>query len=171
VFTVATWEPDPGDPDDTVDPADVDRAVVKARDELDVVAFFGDVREWESYVQTAWPALFDPDDLVVHSVPSGRPSQTIAWDMRGHVYDFAKACEAVEAEIVEGSFTHDGNAVLMRHVANARRRPYRDAVGIGKESKDSPRKIDAAVCMVGARMVRRLVLAAAPRKKRSGTVW
>src|SRR4029079_5422375 len=116
VFTVATWEPDPGNPDDNVNPAEVDLAVIRARNELNVVAFFGDVREWESYVQTTWPALWDDDDLVVHAVPTGRPTQKIAWAMRGHVYDFAKACEAVEADIVEGSFTHDGNPVLMRHV-------------------------------------------------------
>jgi hypothetical protein len=78
--------------------------------------------------------------------------------MRGHAYEFAKATEACHAEIVEGAFTHDGHSAVARHVGNARRRPYRDAVAIGKESPDSPRKIDAAVCVIGARMVRRMVL-------------
>ena len=48
-------------------------------------------------------------------------------------------------------------------MANARRRPYRDAVAIGKESPDSPRKIDAAVCVIGARMVRRIALGSGKR--------
>ena len=170
VFTLGVWEPDPNNPDETVDVADVDRVVELAFQNLTVVAFFADVREWESFVLTEWPRRYSAQ-LVLHAVPAGRPPQPIAWDMRGHSYEFAKACEAVEAEIGDGSFTHDGDSRLARHVANARRRPNRDAVGIGKESKDSPLKIDAAVCMIGARMVRRLVLSAAPKKKRSGGVW
>lgn len=156
VFTCGVWEPD-GRAGETVDVADVDRVLEVIFERLRVSAFFADVREWESYALTAWPRRFG-DQLKTWAVPKGRPPQQIAWDMRAHTYEFAKACEAVEAEIVEGSFTHDGDSRVARHVANARRRPHRDAVGIGKESKDSPRKIDAAVCVVGARMVRRVVL-------------
>lgn len=170
VFTLGVWEPDPGDPDRTVDVGDVDRVIELTFAHHNVVAFFADVREWESFALTEWPQRYS-SQLVVHAVPQGRPPQPIAWDMRGHTYEFAKACEAVEAEIADEAFTHDGNSFLARHVSNARRRPYRDAVGIGKESKDSPLKIDAAVSMIGARMVRRLVLAAEPKKKRTGTVW
>lgn len=157
VFLIGVWEPDPQDPDETVNVADVDRVVRLMFEHYRVVAFFADVREWESFALTEWPERH-ASDLKIHSLPNGRPPQSIAWDMRGHSYEFAKACEAVEAEIQDGSFTHDGNSSLARHVANARRRPIKDAVGIGKESKDSPNKIDAAVCMIGARMVRRLIL-------------
>jgi hypothetical protein len=168
VFTLGVWEPDPQDPDETVDVADVDRVVEKTFELFNVVAFFADVREWESFALTEWPRRYQ-DRLVVHAVPQGRPPQSIAWDMRGHSYEFAKACEAVEAEIADGAFRHDGDSRVARHVGNARRRPHRDAVGIGKETKDSPRKIDAAVCVIGARMVRRMVLAEEP-KARSGIV-
>lgn len=170
VFTLGLWEPDPNDDDETVDYADVDRVVELAFASHNVQAFFGDVREWESFVLTDWPRRYGAQ-LAVHAVPGGRPPQPIAWDMRGHSYEFAKACEATEAEIREGAFTHDGDSRVARHVGNARRRPYRDVVGIGKESRDSPRKIDAAVCVVGARMVRRIVLAADPKSKRTGIVW
>jgi len=40
-----------------------------------------------------------------------------------------------------------------------RSRGHRGRTSIAKESPDSPRKIDAAVCAIGARMVRRPVLA------------
>lgn len=170
VFTLGVWEPDPGDPDETVDVDDVDRVVTGAFDRFQVAAFFADVREWESFVLTEWPRRYG-GDLRVHAAPNSRPSQPIAWDMRGHVYEFAKACEATEAEIVEHGFTHDGDRRVERHVINARRRPYRDAIGIGKESRDSPRKIDAAVCVIGARMVRRIVLTSATAKRRTGVVW
>jgi hypothetical protein len=157
VFTLGVWEPDPNDPEDTVDAAEVDLTVEEAFRDLNVVAFFADVREWEQFALTTWPQRY-ADRLKVWAAPGARPAQPVAWDMRGHAYEFAKATEACHAEIVEGVFTHDGDSRTTRHVGNARRRPYRDAVAIGKESPDSPRKIDAAVCVIGARMVRRIAL-------------
>lgn len=158
VFTLGVWEPDPGDPDSVVDVADVDRVVDLTFQNHRVVAFFGDVREWESFVYTAWPLRYE-ERLQLKSAPNGRPPQSIAWDMRGHGYEFAKACEAAESDILDGSFTIDGHPALMRHLSNARRKAYRDAVTIGKESPNSAKKIDAAVCLIGARMLRRMVLA------------
>jgi hypothetical protein len=158
VFTLGVWEPDPNDDDDTVDVAAVDAEVMKAFDTFNVAAFFADVREWESFAKVEWPRRYK-DRLDVWAVPTGRPAEPIAWDMRGHVYEFAKSAEMVCQEIIDRDFTHDGNPATGRHVVNARRRPYRDAVSIGKETPNSPRKVDAAVCVIGARMVRRLVLA------------
>jgi hypothetical protein len=162
VFTVGVWEPDPShDSRDVVNTAEVDLAVRRAFERFKVLGFFGDVREWESFVKTAWPDDL-ADGLLVHATPASRDPQPIAWDMRSHVVEFGSACEMVEAEIGDGAFTHDGDSRLARHVANARRRPTRGVVTIGKESPDSPKKIDAAVCMIGARMVRRLVIAKRP---------
>ncbi len=157
IFTLGVWEPDPNNPDETVDAGLVDLTVRKAFEDFRVVAFFADVREWEQFALTEWPERYK-DKLKVWAAPQARPPQPIAWDMRGHSYDFAKATEACLEEITNQAFTHDGHSATTRHVGNARRRPYRDAVAIGKESPDSPRKIDAAVCVIGARMVRRIVL-------------
>jgi len=172
VFTLGVWEPDPAhDSETTVDAADVDRVVRRAFDEFTVVAFFGDVKEWESFTLTEWPSRY-ADDLEIWAAPTANPPQAIAWDMRSHKDEFAKAAEVCHAEILEGAFTHDGDPRTARHVGNARRRPYRDMVSIGKESPDSPRKIDAAVCVIGARMVRRLALGKSRKKrKRTGVVW
>jgi hypothetical protein len=164
VFTLGVWEPDQYDPDDTVDAAMVDLEVERAFASYNVVAFFADVREWEQFTLTTWPQRYG-DRLKVWAAPSARPAQPIAWDMRGHSYEFAKATEACLAEIEDGSFTHDGHSAVTRHVLNARRRAYRDAIAIGKESPDSPNKIDAAVCVIGARMVRRLALASTSKKQ------
>lgn len=169
VFTLGVWEPNPAhDSPETVDVADIDRAVLQAFDRYHVVAFFADVREWESFALTEWPRRHG-HDLKVWAAPQARPPQVIAWDMRGHSYDFAKATEACHADIVEEKFTHDGDSRTARHVGNARRRPYRDAVAIGKESPDSPRKIDAAVCVIGVRMVRRMALGSGKKMKRAGS--
>jgi len=171
VFTVGVWEPHPRHDTDSVVPvADVDRIVEAAFARWDVVGFFGDVQEWESFVKIDWPTRFQ-DRLQIMAVPGGKAPESIAWDMRNHVYDFTRAAELVEAEINDGAFTHDDHPVLARHVANLRRRPNRYGISVGKESPSSPRKIDAGVCMIGARMVRRLLLAAAPKKIRSGRVW
>lgn len=170
VFALGVWEPDPNDDEDTVDASDVDRVVRLAFDRFYVPAFFADVKEWESFALTEWPSRYR-DELKLWAVPTGKPPQSIAWDMRGHVAEFARAAEACHAEIREQGFTHDGDPRVARHVANARRRPYQAMVSIGKESPDSPRKVDAAVCVIGVRMVRRLWLASPKRRrKKAGRV-
>lgn len=171
VFTKNVWEPNPAhDSDDAVDVADVDRVVQQGFDSLNVVAFFADVQEWESFTKIDWPSRFR-DRLSIMAVPGGKDPQPIAWDMRSHTFEFTREAELVEAEIRDGLFTHDDDPRLNRHVANLRRRPNRYGISVGKESPASPLKIDAGVCMIGARMVRRLVIAAGPAKKRSGIVW
>lgn len=168
VFTIDVWEPRK---DHVVPVADVDLAVAETFDRLSVVAFFGDVREWESFVKVSWPAAY-AGDLEVMAVPGGKDPQWIAWDMRGHEWDFTQAAELCAAEISEDAFTHDGDSRVARHVGNMHRRPNRYGCSVKKESPDSDRKIDAGVCVIGARMVRRLAIAAgAGKKKRSGIVW
>lgn len=164
------WEPDPShDTDDVVDVVDVDLAVSHVFETYNVVGFFGDVQEWESFVKVEWPTRFG-DVLELSAVPAGKDPQSIAWDMRSHTREFTLEVELVEAEIRDGLFTHDDSDALHRHVVNCRRAPNRWGVSVSKESRDSPKKIDAGVCMIGARMVRRLALAAQPKRKRSGVV-
>ena len=170
VFVVDVWEPDPAQPDDLVDVHDVDLAVARAFERWRVVGFFADVREWESFAKVSWPEAY-ADQLEIMAVPGGKLPEPIAWDMRSKVYEFTVEVELVEAEVLEGQFTHDGDSRLARHVGNARRRANRYGYSIAKESPDSRRKIDAAVCVVGARMVRRRVLAGGGKKgKQAGEV-
>lgn len=171
VFGVPTiWEPDPAhDTDDTIKVEQVDTAVEVVFATHNVVGFFADVAEWESFTKVTWPKSFK-DRLRVEAVPAGKDPQPIAWDMRSHVREFTLEAELVDAEIAEQGFTHDGNPILTRHVSNARRRPNRHGVSVGKETPSSSLKIDGCVSMIGARMVRRRVLAADPKKKRSGVV-
>lgn len=164
------WEPDPNDEDDVVPVEHVDLAISEVFANHNVTAFFADVREWESFTKIDWPNRFG-ERLRLMSVPNGKDHQQIAWDMRGHVLEFTRASELTWAEINERSFTHDGNPVLVRHVHNMRNRPNRFGISVGKESPGSPLKIDAGVCLIGARMVRRMVLAMPASRKRSGVVW
>ncbi len=166
VFQVGLWEPQD---EEEVDYADVDRMVGFAHDYWDVRAFFGDVREWESFVKISWPEAY-ADGYDIMAVPSGKSPQSIAWDMRTHTFQFTAETELVLAEIEEGEFRHCGHPGLARHVGNARRKANRYGVTIGKESPGSSKKIDAAVTMIGARMVRRLLLAAPQKGKQPGEV-
>lgn len=176
VFDAGVWEPDPNDRDDRVPVHEVNAAVARAFDRWQPVAFFADVREWESFVHTSWPEAFG-DRLLVAASPRGRNAGPIAWDMRARTQEFTLAAEACHSEITERQFTHDGSSVVARHVANARRRPNRYGISIGKESPRSPLKVDAAVCVIGARMVRRIVLGSpewtkrTAKKSRSGRVY
>ena len=56
------------------------------------------------------------------------------------------------------AFKHDGSPALRTHVHNAKRRPNQWGYSIGKASRDSHQLVDLAVCMVGARMGRGIVL-------------
>jgi hypothetical protein len=152
------WEPDPGDPESVVPVEDVDAAVARAFDTWKVLGFFADVQEWESFTKVEWPRRHGRR-LKVKAVPGGKSPEPIAWDMRTNESVFTKAAELCQDEILEGKFTHDGDPRLARHVANARERPNRYGTSVRKETPDSPKKIDGAVCVIGARHVRKLVAA------------
>lgn len=152
-----------------VDRAAADLAVRTAFDRFDVVGFFADVREFESYVDT-WG--FEFGDRLLIDATTGRSRAAVAFDMRAKVPEFTPAVGRTLAEIKQKALTHDGDSRLTRHVLNARRLPTRYGVLIRKESRDSPHKIDLAICLIGARHVRRLILAspewAKRGRKRSG---
>lgn len=162
-FEIAAWEPNRQVEDWTVPAAEVDAAVDRAMKQFDVWAFFADVREWESFVKITWPDRY-ADDLRVWAKSGGVDPQPIAWDMRSRSHVFTRSVELVEQEIYAKSFKHDGADVTTRHVANARRRLNSVGVSIGKETRDSPLKIDGAVTLIGARMVRGLVLSSSEWK-------
>lgn len=170
VFTLGVWEPAAGE---TIDAEAVDAKVQEAFRDYQVLAFFADVREWESYVKNLWPDRYR-DELLLWAVPGGKMPEAIAWDMRNgaHTYAFGQATELCLAEIKDGGFTHDGDWRLSRHVGNCRVKEARGLEMVKKESPKSPNKIDSAVCMIGARMVRRLLLESDVYKNRSkGSGW
>ena len=81
----------------------------------------------------------------------------IAWDMRSHAYQFAEAAEPAFTEIQQQTFTHDGDSALGEHVSNCRVNEFKGRWSVKKESPKSSKKIDLAVCMIGARMLYRHV--------------
>lgn len=172
VFTIGVWQPKSVHADDKpmVDVQAVDDRVDFAFATWNVIGFFADVREWESFTKVAWPERYrDKLELWATSRGAQQP-EPIAWDMRGKDFAFTTAAELAEAEIMQHMFTHDGNALLTEHVLNARRHEGRYGITVRKESRKSSKKIDACVCLIGARMVWRLAREkAGSSKKRERT--
>lgn len=189
-ITIGMWQKPPGERGKTwtVSRAAVDLAVRQTFTRFDVVGFFADPshalddesqeRYWDQTIDE-WHRDFK-DRLLVWAQPS---KHAVMWDMTSHLRtrEFTEAAERTAAEIEESvrclqrdeppMLTHDGDHRLRMHVHNARRRPNNYGVSLGKEHRESQRKVDLAVCMVGAGMVRRLLLNSGKlTQKRSGVV-
>lgn len=176
IFTIGVWQPKAADPDNKpmVDVQAVDDRVDFAFATWNVIGFYADVREWESFTKVAWPERYrDRLELWATSRGAQQP-EPIAWDMRGKDFQFTTAAELAEAEVMQHSFTHDGNPLLTEHVLNARRHEGRYGITVRKESRKSAKKIDACVCMIGARMVWRLARergGVSKKKQRTGKAF
>ena len=156
IFKIGHWAPEKAS--GLVNVPKVDAAVRKAFEDYQVVAFWADVREWESFTRTTWPEDLG-DGLILPAVRGqGMSASLVAWDMRSHAYQFAEAAETAYDEIQKQAFTHDGSADMGEHVSNCRVNEFKGRFSVKKESPKSPKKIDLAVCMIGARMLYRAVL-------------
>ena len=164
-----------------VDRSEVDQRVRSLLDTGQVVAFYADPSHakdddatgfWDSTID-AWHRDYH-NELQHWAVRSGDRSHSIMWDMtspsRTAEHTLAAQAFIDDLESQPAQLTHDGHPALVQHMKNARRRPGRYGVGLGKEHRESSKKIDLAVCAVGARMLRRLILNA-PGRRRSGRVY
>jgi len=106
--------------------------------------------------------------LKIWATPGARIGNSVLFDMRiktvgGQARNqmFTQAAmQTVEdiEELGESAFTWDGDGVMLAHFNNAKRRPNPWGVSLGKVTRDSKKHVDLAVCAVGARMGRRIVL-------------
>lgn len=179
VFTIGLWQRPAGNFSWTVDRAAVDLAVENAFEMYRPVGFFADPsdtrddtgeRYWEALID-AWHKRYK-DRLTLWAKKTGDQQHAVAWDMRTptHQLIFTEAAERFVSDVEDASFGHDGSAGLKQHVKNARRRPNKYGVSLGKEHRESSRKVDLAVCAVGARMLYRL-MSNREKQTRSGRVW
>ncbi len=82
---------------------------------------------------------------------------------------FTQAAMQTAQDIDEhGTLTWDGDARLQTHTHQAKRRTNPWGVSLGKVTRDSDKHVDLAVCMVGARMGRRIVLNSGKVRRRTG---
>jgi phage terminase large subunit-like protein len=137
-FVLGLWERPDGPRGDgwEVPREQVDTAVHDAFRAFTVLGFYADVALWESRIAD-WAETYG-EGLVVKS--DGR--NPIAWDMRQSLQRVTRANERLMRSIIDGKIGHDGDLALRRHVLNARRRTNNYGVSFGKESAESPRKVD-----------------------------
>ena len=174
----------------------VDRRVEKMFERFNVVAFWGDPSHAKDDAEdesSYWMPMLDKwmrkhkDRLDPKHWPvkSGLAKHAINWDMSGadKTKTFIAAAEQTvedfetlnDVEEYEPSFQIDGHPVLVAHLKHAieHEDPRGWGTSLSKEQKDSPKKIDAAVCLVGARMLRRVVLNAHEEEEIEdpGEIW
>lgn len=141
LFPIKVWDPE--DYGGEVPKEQVDSMVDFVFSKYDVVAFRADVKEFESYVD-AWTTRYKKRLKV--KATAGHP---IAFDMRGQTKQFGLDCEKFLDAVLEEAVYHNGSPILAQHIGNAHRNPTKfGTISIRKAAKDSPRKIDAAVCAV-----------------------
>lgn len=141
-----------------------------------VLAFFADPGSgqddddgemyWDAHIDL-WGQTWG-SKLALRSVMSGPKAHAVRWDMRDprNQETFTEAVKRTHADVLERTLIHDGHKVLRTHVINSRRRTNRWGITIGKEHRESARKIDLAVCAIGARMLRRMILNSPKRAKK-----
>lgn len=176
LVTLGIWEKPTGARGQTwiVDRFDVDQRVREILQREKVAAFWADpshAKDDEGFGY--WDAVIDGwhrdfgDAFQMWAVQSGPNRHSVMWDMswpQNHKL-FTQAAEHFVTEIEEQAkpdqpltLTHDGHPMLVAHMRNARQFPNKFGRSLMKEHRESKRKIDLAVCAVGARMLRRIIL-------------
>lgn len=182
-FTIGMWQRPPGERGEgwTAPRAVIDAAVDEMFDRYNVVAFWADPShaEDDETLERYWDDLIDQwharySDRLQLWAQKGKHS--VMWDMASpaRAAEFTAAAERTVADIeraalevvagLDPSFTWDGDARLRRHVHNARDYPTKWGTSLGKANRSSKQKVDLAVCMNGARMLRRNVQLTPPKK-------
>lgn len=150
----------------------VDAAVHSAFQTYTVKAFYADVSLWESYIAN-WSARYGPQLLVKGPDLGGN---AIGWDMRGATKRVTMANEMLMQTILDGNICHGDesnplNVVLRRHLLNARRRENGYGVSFGKESRESPKKVDAYAALMIAFAALNDLRQKVTSKPRTGQGW
>jgi hypothetical protein len=125
-----------------VDSDAVDAAVVAAFTKFKVVGFYADPPLWQDYIDN-WAKEYEAQLVVKSSA-----KHAIKWYTKRDV-QMAEALERLHTAISNGDMSHDDDTrlgkVMTRHFRNARRWKRRGGTVIGKEGKNSPMKLDAAI--------------------------
>lgn len=190
VFQLGVWQRPRGERGkDWLVPRPLVDSTVRAAMDRYQVAWFGvdpsparddetEALYWAQLVD-AWHQDFR--DLLPNWATPGTTGHSVKFDMRlsqpggaERNRRFTEAAMQTARDIDEdGTLTWDGSPALRLHVHNARRRPNKWGVSLGKVTRDSHKLVDLAVCMVGARLGRQIALNSGKTatKTRTGKVW
>lgn len=125
---LALWEPDPNDPEWTVDRDEVNAAIEKMFSTYTVRMLWAD------------PSFYEPDVLAWSKKWRRRVERIPPTNHR-----MAPMAQQFLADVVAKEIGHDGDLSLQRHVLNA---VATDTGSFKKEKKNSPRKVDLLACAI-----------------------
>lgn len=168
-FLVGIWEKPTGDRGRgwRAPREQIDGRISEAFDRFNVVAFWADpshskddedgTRYWDVVIDR-WHTRYG-EQLQYWAVQGGNHRQSIMWDMATPANQalFSEAVVRFRDEVEDHEFRYDGHPALRTHLINARVAQGRFGMVIRKPARGGRRKIDAAVCAIGARMLARLV--------------
>lgn len=143
-FPISIWQKPEGPAGDTweVPVESVDSMVHMCFRELDVRAFFADVALWESYIDK-WSDQYREQLRIKAS-----PRSAIGYDMRNSLKILTHTNEALVQAIRDGRIQHNGDRLLRSHVLNTRQRENSYGTSFGKESRESPKKVDGYAALL-----------------------
>lgn len=186
LFLIGLWEKPRGKRGDTwLSPRnEVDARVREAFRTFNIVAFWADPSHAKDDVDGTryWDGLIDQwhvdfaDQLTHWARTGGEHRSAIMWDMASPANSalFSQAVVRFADDMDMRDVVWDGHPGLRSHFRNARRFMGMHGMIIRKPGRGSGRKIDAAVCAVGARMLARLVTLqkeTSQTGRQSGEVW
>lgn len=193
VFTIGVWQRPSGARGNTwrAPREAVDMRVREAMQRFKVVAFWADPSHakddedgshyWDGIIDGWHQDFRDNFDKTVWAVKSADRTHSIMWDMTSPLRSelFVQAAQRFVEEMerkndieeIDPSFTIDGHPALLSHLRAARRRMTKWGESLGKSGRQSTKKIDLAVCAVGARMLRRVVLNVQPEEQEEQTAF
>lgn len=181
-FTIGVWQKPAGERGKgwLAPRSAVDERVNEAFKRFNIVAFWADPSHTKDETDDSsyWMGMLDKWMRVYKDrldpkhwpVKTGLQKHAVNFDMTGPERQkaFIQAAELTvddfetlnDIEEFAPSFEIDGHPALVTHLKNAIQHfhPLGWGTTLMKDARDSPRKIDLAVCLVGARMLRRVVL-------------
>lgn len=197
-FTVGIWSP-PEQKDRSKQKAwlaprgAVDQRVTEAFERFNVIGFWADpshasdeedgTRYWDDMIDDWMKRYKDKLDPKVWPMKSGLQKHAVMFDMTSPtnqkafvgmamttVEDFERLNDIEEYDPL---FKIDGHPALVQHLRNSRANPSSKwGVSLMKMNRESKHKIDLAVCLVGARLLRRVYLnTEEDEEQRTGVVW
>ena len=131
--------------------SEVDAAVADAFKVYNVQRMYCDPAYWQDIVGR-WSAQFGDKKVIEW------------WTNRER--QMCSALERFHTATVTAQLSHDGDEILSRHIANAKKKETRSGIVIRKDRPKSPRKIDAAMCAVLAYEARGDVIQSGTIKKK-----
>lgn len=132
LFIIGLWE-NPGDQRWRVPRADVTRTVNEAFEKYDVAELAADPWGWRSEIES-WQQTHGE-------------RRVIEWNT-AHAQRMAPATDRLFQAVKEGTVSHDGNKDLASHISHCVAKSTALGDLVAKDRKNSPRRIDAAVCAI-----------------------